>query len=132
MDNSILECNIEAVANNVADIPKAIMKAQLVALLVKKGNFNETVRRFVPSWFGSRHRIAFQEPAPQSEDYSDDGGDIQAMDAWKRDPHYDLPEHLIPFQNDWKSFNSRKDAFYADQDLAILKRYLEYLANALI
>ena len=132
MDNSIIECNIEAVANNVADIPKAIMRAKILTLLIPQGEWDQYHTANIPSSFKSIHYKSFPGNEPLPRDYTSNEGKIERLKAWMKDPIYDLPEEFVGFQAACESYWKSRNAYYEAQDLSILKKYLDYLVDALI
>lgn len=49
-----------------------------------------------------------------------------------KDPIYDLPEEFVGFQAAFESYWKSRNAYYEAQDLSILKKYIDYLVDALI
>lgn len=132
MDNSILECNTEDIAHNVADIPKAIMRAQILTLLVPTGEFDQDATTSIPSSFKSLHYKSFPGNEPLPRDYTSNEVDIEMLKGWMKDPIYDLPEEFVGFQAAFESYWKSRNAYYEAQDLSILKKYIDYLVDALI
>lgn len=131
MDNSILECNTEDIAHNVADIPKAIMRAQILALIMKDADF-EHVRPVIPQSFLSVYDKPYSVPVPKPEDYSQDEADIKEMHAWRYDPIGDLPDRFEAFQKACADHKELRRLYYSAHDKIILKKYLDYLVDALM
>jgi hypothetical protein len=114
------------------DLKKTTLKAKILGLLVPGGDFNESVTRYVPPSFVAKHYEHFPDPDVVPGDYASAQEDIEMLKRWLMDPIYDLPEKFDAFKAACASHWRKRNEHYEAQDLSILKKYLDYLVDALM
>lgn len=117
---------------DIIDLRRTLLKAQLLPLLVPSGEFDQCATTSIPSSFKSLHYKSFPGNEPLPRDYTSNEVDIEMLKGWMKDPIYDLPEEFVGFQAAFESYWKSRNAYYEAQDLSILKKYIDYLVDALI